>query len=63
MFVSLVNSETFGFSSLYLTEAYKGQHGEDRCCQRKDQQMLADTVPLKTSMHQERHQAEGCRGL
>lgn len=51
MFVSLVNSETFGVSSLYLTEAYKGQHGEDRRCQRKDQQMLADTVPLKTSMH------------
>lgn len=47
----------------YLAEAQKGEHGEDGRCQRKDQEMFADAVPLKTSMHQERYQAKRCRGL
>lgn len=41
--------------NIYLAEAEKRQHGEDRGSQGKYQQVFANPIPLQPGMHQEGH--------
>lgn len=56
-------SGLFKVWNIYLTEAYKGEHGEDGRRQGEDQQVFADAVPLQAGVHQEGDQAERRRSL